>query len=112
MLTNHHLASNEIAALAEIKARVAARFAILEFILFGSKARGDFYPESDIDLLLITQQQLSRDDKHEISHIVTDVNSHHDTLFSFIAIHNDEWNNETYRLFPLYQSVEKEGVFV
>ncbi|MEA1907017.1 MAG: nucleotidyltransferase domain-containing protein [Euryarchaeota archaeon] len=36
--------------------RVDSEFKLKRVILFGSRSRGDFYPQSDIDLLLISDE--------------------------------------------------------
>ncbi|MEN3039570.1 MAG: nucleotidyltransferase domain-containing protein [Candidatus Kryptonium sp.] len=41
-----------------------------KIILFGSRARGEHKKESDWDLLIIINQELSRERKLEISHLI------------------------------------------
>jgi predicted nucleotidyltransferase len=49
------LSDRELAALAEYQSRLLARFPqrIRRIVLFGSKARGDAGPESDLDVLVV-----------------------------------------------------------
>jgi len=47
------LSENEKAALIELKDALSKKFTLLDFRLFGSKARGDREPDSDIDVMII-----------------------------------------------------------
>lgn len=47
-----NLKDNERKALLELKGRLLKKYPGVEIILYGSKARGDFDKESDIDLLI------------------------------------------------------------
>ncbi|MBN1309111.1 MAG: nucleotidyltransferase domain-containing protein [Chitinispirillaceae bacterium] len=104
------LSGNEKRALTEIKRRVSALFAIRRFILFGSKARGDASPDSDIDLLLVTERELKQSEKHMISDTIFEVNLYYDTLFSFIAVDDQQWNSRLYSFYPIHINVEREGI--
>jgi len=42
--------------------------AVKKIILFGSRARGDFKTNSDWDLLIVMEKQVSREGKKEIAH--------------------------------------------
>ena len=107
-----HLTENERAALAEIKRRVRRLFDVREFILFGSKARGDAVPDSDIDLMIITGRALRHRERHAISHELFEVNLQYDTQFSFVTVDADTWDSERYGYMPLRVNVAREGVSV
>jgi predicted nucleotidyltransferase len=51
---------NVDAALQEIVERIVKRFSPRKVILFGSRARGTAVPESDVDLLVVTDRPGSR----------------------------------------------------
>lgn len=104
------LTENEIAALEEIKTRVSHLFPVEEYILFGSKARGDSTSDSDVDLLVISERPLCREDKHHLSDEVFYANLHHETLFTSLGVDGDSWRNEPWQYFPLKENVEREGV--
>ncbi|GAH25140.1 unnamed protein product, partial [marine sediment metagenome] len=53
-----NLKRNEKKALLELKKRLLERFPDAEIILYGSKARGDFDEESDIDVLIILKDRV------------------------------------------------------
>ena len=48
-----NLKDNEIKAIAELKKRVLQLYPDAEIILFGSKARGDYNKDSDVDILIL-----------------------------------------------------------
>lgn len=53
----------------ELKERVLEKFPEAEIILYGSKARGDFGNESDMDLLILIGSQVNSKLEEEITHI-------------------------------------------
>ena len=82
---------------------------LLDIRIFGSKVRGDFDKESDIDILLV----IDSDDWHlqdEISKIAADVNMELDCNISpVIYTHREHERNKYFRTLFI-QEVEKEGV--
>jgi len=54
-----HLKKNEYQALADFRKSLTRKFPgeVLSLKLFGSKARGDFHKESDIDVLIILKKK-------------------------------------------------------
>jgi predicted nucleotidyltransferase len=107
-----NLTKNEHTALDEIKRRVAARFSIRGFLLFGSKARGDYRPDSDIDLLIITSRRLTWQENDDIIGYVYEVNLAYNVLFTAHTVAEQDWNNGLWTGLSLRQNIEKEGVAV
>jgi len=68
-----HLTSREKAALSEFVARLRARYAdrVTLVVLFGSKVRGDFDEESDVDVLVVVEG----DDRWPYWREITDLTS-------------------------------------
>lgn len=82
---------------------------ISKVILFGSVARGDFSPESDIDLLIVTangEQNL----KDEISMACFDIILETEVILSPLVMDEEtyEWHKK-YRD-PLYNQIQKDGI--
>lgn len=107
-----YLTENEKTALAEIKRRVSGLFDVREYVLFGSKARGDAEPDSDIDLLIVTERALSWKEKERITHEMLDVNLPYDTNFAATVVDARTWDSALWRIVPLHRNVTKEGVVV
>jgi len=106
------LSEAEKKALDEIKRRVSEKFDIRRYVLFGSKARGDATPESDVDLLIISGRELSHRERHCISDILFDVNLAYDTLFSYISVDETQWNSALHGFLPIHENIEREGITV
>jgi len=105
------LAQSERAAIQEYLARIRALFPgrILSATLFGSKARGDANPESDVDLLLVVDSE-SWKFRSELWRVASDVSLEYNTVISVRVFAQNRWA-ETRRLrLPLYRAVAAEGV--
>ncbi len=76
-----NLKQNEKDAVAELKNELKKRFNILDFCIFGSKARGDSSPESDIDIM-IEVETCTAEIESEIDDLVYEINLTHDCLIS------------------------------
>jgi predicted nucleotidyltransferase len=78
-------------------------------ILFGSKARGDAGPESDVDLLV----RLTSDDPYlrsKVRRLAARVSLEYDLLLSVQAVSPARWDELSRYRFPLYQAIEAEGI--
>jgi len=80
-------------------------------ILYGSYARGDFGPDSDIDIMILvdlTDMELEQYHK-QLSWLTYDFNEEHGTDIKPIAksdAHFKKWIG----VYPFYTNVQKEGV--
>jgi predicted nucleotidyltransferase len=72
-------------ALQTAKTLIEQRFPVRSAILFGSCARGENQPDSDIDLFILTERKLSWRERFEITNILSDVNLEYDTLIHSVA---------------------------
>ena len=66
-----------------------------EVILFGSRARGDFSPDSDYDCLVV-MDDLPPDIENVIDEIAGELLYQHDSLFSIFPILEDTYRRQTY----------------
>ena len=81
-------------------------------ILYGSFARGDNNPGSDIDLLiLINKEQLSPQDKRRIKYPLYDIEIETGQIISPLVLSRSDWESR-HRITPFYENVKKEGVIL
>lgn len=105
------LVPNERQAVAKLLRLLERRYPerVLETALFGSKARGDSRPWSDIDVLVI----VDRDDwrlSHAISTLAARVSLEYDVLLGPRVIGQERWERMKRGRFSLYRNVITEGI--
>lgn len=80
-------------------------------ILYGSYARGDFRPDSDIDIMILVD--LPDEEIRNKGHILSDLtfNYNFDSDLQIMPIvRNVEHFNKWIRAYPFYNNIKKEGV--
>lgn len=81
-----------------------------EVILFGSQARGDARSDSDIDLLiLVDQETLTYDDITRITYPLYDYEVDHQVLINPLVYTKYQWEHRPF-VTPFYRNVMSEGV--
>jgi predicted nucleotidyltransferase len=104
------LTANQYQALADLQQRVAGLCDMTQMILYGSVARSEADEESDLDLLIVTTQPLTRPARHEITDVVFDVNLRYGTNISALVIDRHSWNEGPVSVLPLREEILKDGV--
>lgn len=82
---------------------------VTRIILFGSKARGTSEPDSDIDLLVLTECRINSKLRRDISDRLADINLRNDVFLTSVVIPEQEWTNGLIRYSLLHSEVEKGG---
>ena len=106
------LTSTQSEAFREIKTQVTKRFSVVDFLLYGSAARGEAEDESDLDLMIILSDPVSRIKRHEITDIVFDVNLQFGTNFSTLVIDHKSWESGLVSVLPLREEIMREGIHI
>lgn len=106
-----HLTKEEKAALAEIKQGVQSLVGqrLRGIVLFGSKARGDFDPESDLDIAILVDG-LDRETKREIIDIVADVEVKFLLVMSSLVLSWNDFQSLRARERRIALDIEHEGI--
>ncbi len=111
MNQTRHLTARELVAIKVFLEQVQQHFPHLlcQAILFGSKARGDSHAYSDIDVLLIVEEE-SWPLRQEISTLAAQTSLAHDVLIEPRVIGQARWDKMRRHHFVLYENVQAEGV--
>jgi len=81
-------------------------------ILYGSEARGDARPESDIDLLiLLNKEKVTYSDQIRLSGPLYDLELSSGVLISPMIISRKSWENRPFKT-PFFVNVMNEGILL
>jgi predicted nucleotidyltransferase len=76
--------------------------------LYGSAARGQLTPDSDIDIAVILDLITDRFDEHErTSQLASDMSLEHDTLVSFLFVSEADYLKGR---FAVHRVIQEEGI--
>ena len=103
------LAENEGRALKRLREELFARYPIIDFRLYGSKARGEGRQDSDLDVM-IELPDYDRAIVEEIDDIVYRINLEHDVFISALVFGKDELEEGPMSESPIYKVIQREGV--
>jgi len=105
--------TNEVAHIAA-RVKEAARSIApdAEVILYGSRARGDFSPDSDWDFLILTDDGDNWNTVMAIHDAVYDVELAEDEVISCAVDSRDAWNSELKRATPFHRNVTHDGIAI
>ena len=80
-------------------------------VIYGSKARGDDHPDSDLDVLLIVKNEANHL-KRPLRRIGYELAATSDAVPSILAYTQDEWDSRRESGAPFQQAVERDAVVV
>ena len=80
-------------------------------ILYGSYARGDYTPESDVDIMILVDLPDDELDQYadELAEVGFEYNVAHD-IWMMPVVRNQDHFNHWVKAYPFYENVQKEGV--
>lgn len=114
-LANHPLDAATTLTVRAFLERVAAVFPVRSAILFGSRARGEFQPDSDADVAVLLSGNSGKfmDAKMAMSDMAFDVMLDTGIRVEALPVWEDEWANpDEYRNPYLLRNIERDGVII
>jgi len=99
----------ERAALDELKRVLRERCGVSSMAVYGSKARGDDSPDSDIDVMIVVEDY-TPEVEAAVDEAVYEINLAHDCLISVVIFGRRELEEGPLGESPLYKRIQAEGV--
>ena len=96
--------------LAELKEIVLGRLPDAELILYGSAARGTREPESDYDVLILTDTSLPADEQDAIGYAIYELELARGVVISEVFLSREEWGHGLIAVSPFRRNVEREAI--
>jgi predicted nucleotidyltransferase len=104
------ISKTEKEALEKLVATIKNQWEGARVKIFGSKVRGDFDEESDLDILILLPFEVSNEMRRSIINIIFEINLQFDTNISGLIMSEKEWQSKMLSILPIHEEIEKEGV--
>ena len=101
--------TNERDALIKLKRELGKALNLVDYRVFGSRARGVESSESDIDVM-IEVEDYSAEAEALIDELVYEINLDHDCLISTVIFGSKELHEGPLGESPIYKAISREGI--
>jgi len=95
----------------ELKNRLAGLVQLVDFCVFGSRARGDAMEDSDMDVF-IEVENLDKDLKERVQDAAWEVGFENFMVISPLIFTRDELENSPLRSSPIVRAIKEEGALI
>ena len=96
----------------KFKALLLRQVPLHKLILFGSRARGDADPASDMDVVVILEDTASDEDREFVSDCAWEAGFKHGIVLVSVVFTRSEWETGPERYSLLAQAVKREGILL
>ncbi|RJP22945.1 MAG: nucleotidyltransferase domain-containing protein [Candidatus Omnitrophota bacterium] len=94
----------------KFKSLLQEQLPVHEVILFGSRARGNADPESDMDVLVVLADKYTVKERRKVSICAWEAGFEHGIVVAPVVYSQDEWDNGPERYSPFVRTVMAEGI--
>jgi predicted nucleotidyltransferase len=109
-VTTRTFTEQETALLRRIRETVHAIEPTAQIILYGSRARGDAEPDSDWDLLVLLDGDVTDERVRSVRYALYDLERETDTILSTAVRSKEKWYSAYYQAIPFFHNVMREGI--
>jgi len=102
----------EKSLLMQCRAAVKALDPDAQIILYGSRARGDAGPESDYDLLVLSEKESTLEREDMFRRRLFPVELETGAVLTIMLLSRKAWSTPLYDAMPFYKNVKNEGVIL
>ncbi|HHT9124244.1 MAG TPA: nucleotidyltransferase domain-containing protein [Candidatus Brocadiia bacterium] len=82
---------------------------IKDIILFGSRARGDSYPDSDYDLIVLVDRE-TKELEDKIFNIACEIGWRNNVIITVFVHEKTYYEKKKYE--PFFMNIRKEGIYI
>ena len=104
--------NNDKTVIDRFKALLSPHVGLHKLILFGSRARGDADPDSDLDVLVVLDNRPTDRERDIISDCAWEAGFEYGIVVVPVVFTRTEWENSPERYSLLARAVEREGVLL
>ena len=102
----------EAGILNQLKAKLQERLSVSRLVLFGSRARGDGDPDSDLDVLVILNTPVGREAEDYVNDCAWEVGLEHGIVVVPVTVSRYDWEEGLLSSSLLAIAVKREGIAV
>ncbi len=93
----------------EFKDRLSVCISVLDFRVYGSRAKGEALPDSDLDIFIVVEE-LTSEQRRRISEIAWEVGFEMDRVISTFVATPEQLKAGPLAANPILQKIDNEGV--
>lgn len=104
------LTETEIQAIKALYVKIKDKFNVSKVVLFGSKARNEAEKYSDVDLIVLTRDKKTKQDRWLLSDIASDINIDYGVALACLYFNESDWESGEDINPLLKHDVERDGI--
>ena len=94
----------------ELKGNISNKYKLQEMRIFGSTARNEYTPDSDIDIF-VCLSEVNRKIEEDLFDMAYELELKYNCIID-IFVFDEKIHSGIYAQLPIYQNILKEGIFV
>ena len=110
VIETEHISKEEKTLLGRCRAEIEKIDPSAEVILYGSRARGEAEPDSDYDLLVLTDGQVSLKSEDVLRRQLFPIEIETGSVITVFLVKRKDWNSALYASMPFHKNVENDGI--